>query len=199
MPIHANPILHSKHGLALYLYLFTASSTNFKNLWCVFTRNWPISLKAEWGNLGRGYQIFAQVCTSPLLLCAGMCQLRSCTSGKPTLLQLSVPIIYWEIFPTSPCSPLLRTDWHAQGRTHPTFPFCRTNSGRAVMSAYCTAILDSVISQSTFITLKSLACLSWDVQIYPSDITSSLHETLPCCFSFPFFLCNGWAVTTRIN
>lgn len=57
----------------------------------------------------------------------------------------------------------------------------------AVMSAYCTAILNSVISQSAFITRKSLAGLSWDGQIYPSDFISSLHETLPSCFSFPFF------------
>lgn len=84
-----------------------------KTLCCVLAAR-----KAEPGHLldGKGYQIFTRVCTSTLLLCAGMCQLRSRSSGKWTLLQLCVPTVSWEI-PISPPSPLQRTDCRVPPRS----------------------------------------------------------------------------------
>lgn len=146
---------------------------------------------------GKGYQIFAQVCTSPLLLCAGMRQLQSSTSGKPTLLQLSVPTISWEIFPTSPCSPLPRTDWHAQGRAHPTFPFCRANSGSCDVSVLyshswlCHQPVNFYYTEK--LSMPQLGCTNLSFQYHFITPWDS-----PMLFFFPVFPLDFWSVMAEL-
>lgn len=204
----ANPnwILHSKNMDLECNNIHTCSplTAQFNNLCCVFTRHWPTALRAEWGNLLVLLEVikyllrFARLHFSFALECVSSNLTLQANQLCYNLLFQQSPGKYFPAHLAHLCWELTDT---LRGELIQRSQSVEATLAQLWCQHYCKAILDSVISQSTFITLQSFACLSWDVQIYPSKIISSLHETLPCCFSFPFPLWTFdlWWLSCDIN